>query len=92
MKAIIETEGSFHIEELQSYKNDIEIQATNRDTLCRIMAKQIRAINEPMLIAHFGNTFMDELFEQYAKELNEHLSKERIEHLDIVISLTRKSD
>lgn len=92
MKAIIDTEGSFEIQELQTSRNDIKIQFTNNDNFCRIVAKQIRVINEPMLAAHFGDTFMDKLFDKYAEELAEHLSGDKIENLDLMISLTRKSD
>ncbi|KAK1391102.1 Benzoate carboxyl methyltransferase [Heracleum sosnowskyi] len=92
VKAIIDAEGSFEMQEMQTFKNDIEVQSTNKDIFCRIVAKQIRVINEPMLAAHFGETFMDKLFDKYAEELAEHLSKDKIEHLDIMISLTRKSD
>lgn len=92
MKAIIATEGSFEIQELQTYKNDVEIQSTNTDIFCRIVAKQIRVINEPMIAAHFGDTFMDKLFDKYAEELAEYLSNDKMENVDIMISLTRKSD
>lgn len=92
MRSIIDTEGSFEIQQLQISRNDIEGQFSNSDNFCRIVAKQIRVINEAMLAAHFGDTFMDKLFDKYAEELAEHLSKDKIEHLDLTISLTRKSD
>lgn len=56
------------------------------------MAKKIRAVNEPMLIAHFGDIFMDKLFERFAERVAEHISKEKLKFLDLVISLTRKSN
>ncbi|KAL8122474.1 hypothetical protein AgCh_018991 [Apium graveolens] len=92
VKAIIDTEGSFEIQELQTSRNDIEVQFTRNENFCRIVAKQIRVINEPMLAAHFGDMFMDKLFDKYAEKLAEHLSEDKIENFDIMISLTRKSD
>ncbi|KAK1395420.1 SABATH methyltransferase 22 [Heracleum sosnowskyi] len=92
VKVIIEREGSFSLESLQTIERRIEIQSsTNKDSMGEMVAKRIRAVNEPMLIAHFGDTFMDKLFERYAERVAEHISKENLEFLDLIISLTRKS-
>ncbi|KAL8100026.1 hypothetical protein AgCh_032325 [Apium graveolens] len=92
VKVIVEKEGSFSLESLQTIERAIAIQSsTDKDNMGKMVAKRIRAVNEPMLIAHFGDTYMDKLFERYAERVAEHISKEKLEFLDLVISLTRKS-
>lgn len=93
VKVIIETEGSFSLESLQTFEHDLEIQSsTNKDSMANMLAKGVRVVNEPMLIAHFGDRFMDKVFEKFAKKVAEHLSKEKLKFLNLVISLTRKSN
>ncbi|KAK1386994.1 benzoate carboxyl methyltransferase-like [Heracleum sosnowskyi] len=95
LKAIIESENSFTIDKFETFevnwdtRNESEI-LKSEDSSGKFIADTIRAIIEPLLASHFGNTFMDKLFERYAMHVTEHLSKEEPNYFNIVISLTKK--
>ncbi|WOH15546.1 hypothetical protein DCAR_0935088 [Daucus carota subsp. sativus] len=95
LKAIIKSEGSFSLDRLETFEVNWDMQDENEKlkpeySSGEFVAKTIRAVLEPLLASHFGNTLMDKLFEQYAKHVSEHLSKEKTNYFNIVVSLTRK--
>ncbi|XP_076932569.1 benzoate carboxyl methyltransferase-like [Bidens hawaiensis] len=50
----------------------------------------IRAIIEPMMAAHFGNTIMDVLFEKYQEHVVDHLATNKGMNYNLVISLIKR--
>ncbi|KAL8104447.1 putative jasmonic acid carboxyl methyltransferase 2 [Apium graveolens] len=93
VKVIIDTEGFFSLKSLQTFKHDVEIQSSSdKDTRGRMVAKVFRVVNEPMLVAHFGDTYMDKLFQRYAQRVAEYISKNKLEFLHLVISLNRNTN
>ncbi|PWA48197.1 S-adenosyl-L-methionine-dependent methyltransferases superfamily protein [Artemisia annua] len=53
------------------------------------VAKILRAVAEPMLVTHFGDSAMDFLFKKYETYVDLHLLTEKTKHFVIVISLTK---
>nr|XP_043620283.1 probable jasmonic acid carboxyl methyltransferase 2 [Erigeron canadensis] len=55
------------------------------------ITKVVRAISEPLLTSHFGNSIkIDEVFKRYGKHVSEHLSKKKTRYFNLVISLIKK--
>lgn len=95
MEEIIKSESSFSLDRFETYKVNWDTRDDNEilksaDSSGKFIAKTMRAVFEPLLASHFGTTFMDKLFEKYAMHVNEHLSIEKTDYFNIVISLTRK--
>ncbi|WJX88782.1 hypothetical protein P8452_70830 [Trifolium repens] len=51
----------------------------------------MRAVSEPLLISHFGESIIEELFKRYQEILNDRMSKEKTKFVNVTILLTRKS-
>lgn len=94
LKAIIEFESSFSLDRLETFETNWDMHDANEimpeNSSGKLMAKTVRAVMEPLLASHFGNTLMDKLFEKYAMHVTEHLAKEKANYFNTVISLTRK--
>jgi jasmonate O-methyltransferase len=100
LKIEIEKEGSFMVNSYETYEIDwddgMELQSDHDDLLGRKMssgervAKTIRAVVESMLESHFGSHIMDDLFQRYAKLVEDHLSKTRTKYINLVISLVKR--
>lgn len=72
---------------------DSEAKYVNKkDNNRKIVAMAVRSITEAMLATHFGDTFIDKLFERYVVHAYDHLSMEKTMNFNIVISLTRNSE
>ncbi|MFS7931099.1 putative methyltransferase [Helianthus anomalus] len=69
---------------------DTDYTNTNDSKHGRNIAKHVRAVTEPLLTSHFGNSInIDALFKKFEKHLAEHLANRKTRHLNIVISLTK---
>lgn len=95
LKAIIDSEGSFFLENLETIEVNFDAGDQNaivnaEDSGGKIVVKTVRAGLEPLLANHFGSTLMDKLFERYAIHMTEHLPKEKFCSFSFVVSLTRK--
>ncbi|KAK7262885.1 hypothetical protein RJT34_30466 [Clitoria ternatea] len=56
------------------------------------MAQCMRAVAEPLLISHFGETIIEEVFSRYQKILAERMSMERTDQfINVTILLTKKA-
>ncbi|KAJ4893371.1 Salicylate/benzoate carboxyl methyltransferase [Raphanus sativus] len=94
LKEVIESEGSFEINDLETYGFDLghsncdneknEYQAGYSEAYC------IRAIAEPMLTAHFGEDVIDILFDKYARHVTQHSGCRNQTSVTLVLSLTKK--
>lgn len=96
VREIIEDEGSFDIDKLETFEVDWDYSdtSTEDDQYCvsgQNVAKWIRAGTEPMLATHFGaGTAMDSLFARFAQHVAEHLCIEKTTDFYIVLSMTKK--
>jgi len=72
------------------WDDGIELQSDDTMTSGERVAKTIRAVVESMLEYHFGSHIMDELFQRFAKLVEDHLSKTRTKYINLVISLVKR--
>ncbi|XP_010545932.1 PREDICTED: salicylate/benzoate carboxyl methyltransferase-like [Tarenaya hassleriana] len=94
MKEIIRNEGSFEMGELEAHGFDLG-ESTDDHTLgrCRSGEREascIRAVSEPMLVAHFGQDIVDPLFAKYARHVSMHSDCLHKTTVTLVLSLVRK--
>lgn len=54
------------------------------------MAQCIRAVAEPLLVSHFGEGVITEIFDRYRKILTDRMSKEKTKFTNLSMLLTRK--
>ncbi|KAI3853240.1 hypothetical protein MKX03_015721 [Papaver bracteatum] len=83
VKSIILTEGSFTINRLETF----EVTLGEAGTL-----NFMRPISESLMVSHFGEEIIEELYERYREIVAPLLSREesaKTKHLSIVISMTR---
>ena len=96
LKTIVESESSFCVDILETFEvkwdmRDEDEIIKSGDSSGKFMAKTARAVMEPLLASHFGNSFMDQIFERFDKHVNEHLSRgEKGSYFNILVSLRRK--
>ncbi|GLT80048.1 hypothetical protein SLA2020_515110 [Shorea laevis] len=53
------------------------------------VAKCMRAVAEPLLVTHFGDAIIDEVFERYREIVADRMSKEKTEFVNVVVSLQK---
>ncbi|KAL0434368.1 UNVERIFIED_CONTAM: Salicylate carboxymethyltransferase [Sesamum latifolium] len=100
VKTEVEKEGSFTINRLQV--SEIEWAACGGNGLCSPeysrngvddgynVAKCMRSVAEPLLVEHFGELIIDQLFENYRNILSDRMSKEDTKFINVTVSMTRK--
>ncbi|PWA67872.1 SAM dependent carboxyl methyltransferase [Artemisia annua] len=95
---LIQKQGSFSLDLLDSYEvnwdpydTDYASERVSDEPIHgERVAKILRAATESMLIAHFGNSAMDLVFQNFEKKVNEHLLKEKTKHHVLLVSMTKK--
>lgn len=55
------------------------------------VAKCMRAVAESMLVSHFGEAIIEEVFDRYQEILTERMSKEKTEFVNISLSVIRRA-
>ncbi|KAI3688069.1 hypothetical protein L1987_81775 [Smallanthus sonchifolius] len=101
LRNIIQDDGSFSLDNMNAYEvswdpDDTDYTSINglkepsKNIAKKNTAKVIRAITEPLLSSHFGDSIIDVLFRKYEKHLAEHLASKKTKQFTIVISLTKK--
>ncbi|KAK9063792.1 hypothetical protein SSX86_017664 [Deinandra increscens subsp. villosa] len=100
VKNIVKCEGSFSIDEMSGFKinwDPYDTDYTSTNSLNKLShshgkntAKVIRALIEPLLSSHFGNSIIDVLFDKYGNHVARHLSNKKTRHFNMVVSLTKK--
>ncbi|KAM4097970.1 hypothetical protein ACJW30_07G041700 [Castanea mollissima] len=95
MKIEVLKEGNFSIDRLEVFAikwNDFdnEFNASNAfsDDGYKV-AKYMRVVVESMLVSHFGDTIIDEVFLRYGKIIADHISKENCQFINVSISITK---
>ncbi|KAI3496210.1 hypothetical protein L1887_38565 [Cichorium endivia] len=100
VRNVIQDEGSFFLDMLNVFQvnwdpHDTDYTSTKDfDVHNRIhsinTAKALRAVMEPLLTSHFGNSIIDILFDNFKKHVALHLAKKKTRYYNIAISLSRK--
>ncbi|XP_023765432.1 S-adenosyl-L-methionine:benzoic acid/salicylic acid carboxyl methyltransferase 3 [Lactuca sativa] len=100
VRNIIQNEGSFSLDMLNVFQvnwdpHDTDyISTKDFDVPSHIhgenAAKALRAVMEPLLTSHFGNSIIDILFDKFKKHVSLQLAKKKIRYYNIVVSLSRK--
>ncbi|CAK9320686.1 unnamed protein product [Citrullus colocynthis] len=95
IKAEVLKEGSFIINELEVSRIDWNFYSTEFDGSNVLadssfnIAKCIRSVTEPLLIPHFGEAIVEDLFKRYKNIVKYEMSRKRIEFTNLTISLTK---
>ncbi|KAG6603954.1 Salicylate carboxymethyltransferase, partial [Cucurbita argyrosperma subsp. sororia] len=98
LKAHILNEGSFSIHCVEVsrinwnfYATEFQSSSTTTSTSdsAYLIAKNIRSVAEPLLIHHFGEAIMEELFCRYTKLVDDHMLNHKIEFVNLTASLTK---
>lgn len=93
VKAEVLREGSFSI-------NGVHVSEVNWKEACDSavesddgyeVAKCMRAVAEPLLVHHFGEAIIEEVFRRYQHILADRMSKEKTEFTNLTLSLTRST-
>ncbi|XP_076942308.1 S-adenosyl-L-methionine:benzoic acid/salicylic acid carboxyl methyltransferase 3-like [Bidens hawaiensis] len=96
----IENEGSFSLESLSTFRvnwNPKEKDYKNLNDFDEVgqlfheenTTKAVRAFTEPLLISHFGESIIDEIFKKYTRRVTEHLTNNKASFFSIAISLAK---
>jgi jasmonate O-methyltransferase len=104
VKLEILREGSFTIDCLEvnavhwnAYYDLNDIDFESDDNLSKPLidgaynvTKCVRAVAEPLLVSHFGEAIIEEVFGRYLEILVDRMSKEKTEFINVSISMTKK--
>uniref|UniRef100_A0A6N2LAX4 Uncharacterized protein n=1 Tax=Salix viminalis TaxID=40686 RepID=A0A6N2LAX4_SALVM len=95
VESIVEKEGSFTIDLLDvsqfnwnAYDDEVHQSEAFKDGGYNV-AKSLRAVAEPMLVSHFGEAIIDEVFSRLGEIVNRK-SEEKTEIVIVTASMTRK--
>ncbi|KAG8645516.1 probable jasmonic acid carboxyl methyltransferase 2 [Manihot esculenta] len=96
---IVGKEGSFKINNLKTFElnwdsngnDENQDYAFDMKASGEFVACCVRAASESTLASHFGEAIIDELFLRYARNVGDHLSKEKTKYILLVISMSKKS-
>ncbi|PWA87589.1 salicylic acid carboxyl methyltransferase [Artemisia annua] len=100
VRDVIHSEGSFSLDNLSlfevnwspndtDYTNIKDLRNEPIQSLGENTAKVVRAVAEPLLTSHFGNSIIDQVFKKYGERVAEHLAKKNPRHTMLVVSLTK---
>ncbi|XP_041010209.1 probable jasmonic acid carboxyl methyltransferase 2 [Juglans microcarpa x Juglans regia] len=99
-KAVIQTEGtSFNIHRFETFEVawdcNMDEYMSNKGYSFeeagrgKYVAMTMRVVAESMLVGHFGEEIMDDLFERFSSKIEEYLEVEEAKHTIITISMTK---
>ncbi|KAL3507382.1 hypothetical protein ACH5RR_032764 [Cinchona calisaya] len=95
VKSLVEMEGSFMIDRLEATKihwNAYDTESFGFDEFKDggyNVSKCMRAVAEPLIVSHFGEEIIEEVFYRYKKILGDRMSKEKTEFINVIVSLTK---
>lgn len=97
VKTEVLNEGSFTIDRLEVSKMnwnvfdnpELNVQSNIVAGSDYNYAKCVRPVVEPLLVRHFEEVIIDELFQRYEKIIKDHMLKEEIGNFNFTISLTK---
>ncbi|KAI3669570.1 hypothetical protein L6452_40810 [Arctium lappa] len=92
----VEKEGSFEIDCLEisevnwDASTDNNLDSFEKDSQGINMGKCMRAVAEPLLLSHFGESMIEEVFLRYTNIIRNRMSKEKTSLINVTVSMTRK--
>ncbi|XP_027165821.1 salicylate carboxymethyltransferase-like [Coffea eugenioides] len=97
VRNLVEMEGSFMVDHLEA--TEIHWNAYDSDSLefdkfkdgGYYVAKCMRAVAEPLLVSHFGEGIIEEVFPRYRKILSDRMSKEKTQFISVIVSLAKRA-
>ncbi|KAL4564919.1 hypothetical protein LXL04_028995 [Taraxacum kok-saghyz] len=100
VRIVVHNEGSFSLDTLKTFQINWDPYDTDYKNMkdfdepshihAMTSAKVMRAVMEPLLTSHFGNSIIYVLFKNYEKRVAQHLATKKTRHFNIVMSLSRK--
>ncbi|KAJ4822959.1 hypothetical protein Tsubulata_000317 [Turnera subulata] len=95
VKNEVEKERSFTIDRLEvsevnwnAYEREVNVPEACKDGGYNV-AKFMRAVAEPLLVSHFGESIIDEVFSRYKEIVADRMAKEKTEFVNVTISMTK---
>ncbi|KAI9111263.1 hypothetical protein K1719_017675 [Acacia pycnantha] len=88
----IEKEGSFTLNRLEVFEVSWKAacgEEHNDNSDGYKVAQFVRAVAEPLLVSHFGEAIIDDVFHRYQHILVDRMSKEKTVFLNLAVSLTK---
>ncbi|KAI3959079.1 hypothetical protein MKX01_023755 [Papaver californicum] len=97
VQSVIQGEGSFMVNQLQTFNvnwdgsdsNEDGSSVTDKLRSSYVIARCIRAVSESLLVGHFGEEIIEALFQRYREIVANYATKEKSEHTNLVISVTK---
>ncbi|MCL7047158.1 hypothetical protein MKW94_001458 [Papaver nudicaule] len=96
VKAIIRSEGSFRVNQLETFHVNWDGNETSEGGLktdkfnsSYRIANHMRAVSESLLTSQFGEEMMDAVFARFREIVAEHAVKEKTEYTNLVIFVTK---
>ncbi|MFS7983526.1 putative salicylate carboxymethyltransferase [Helianthus anomalus] len=92
----VNKEGSFVIDCLEVSEvnwdacTNQNLNLSKDDTQGVNMSKCMRAVAEPLLLSHFGESIIEEVFARYTNVIKNRMSKEDAKLVNVTVSMTRK--
>lgn len=95
VKSLVENDGSFTIECLETFQihwtgDEYDNAIGNNNNAAYKVTRGLRAVIEPVLVSHFGEGIIEEVFQRYRKMIADSMSREKTEYTNFVISLIKK--
>ncbi|CAN6178603.1 unnamed protein product [Urochloa humidicola] len=94
--AVVEQSGLFNMNHVKLFEtnwdpyDDSESDVVHDSIKSGVnVSKCIKAVMEPLVASHFGETILDRLFKEYAHRVVKHLEKEKTKHVVIVLSMKK---
>ncbi|XP_027118977.1 salicylate carboxymethyltransferase-like [Coffea eugenioides] len=97
VRSLVEMEGSFTVDRLEA--TEIHWNAHDSEYFefdefkdgGYNVAKCMRAVAEPLLVSHFGEGIIEEVFSRYKKILSDRMSKEKTQFINVIVSLAKRA-
>ena len=95
VKCEVEKEGPFTINRLEVSKVNWnayhgEFCASDAHNCGYNVANLITAVMEPLLVSHFGDGIIEEVFSRYKKIVIVRMSREKIAFVNVTVSMTKR--
>lgn len=93
---VVEKEGSFTIDCFEVSEvnwdacTDHNLNISEEDAQGYNMRKCMRAVAEPLILSHFGESIIEEVFMRYTNIIKTQMSKEKTKLVNVTVSMTRK--
>ncbi|XP_027356713.1 7-methylxanthosine synthase 1-like [Abrus precatorius] len=97
IRQTIEEEGSFDIQRLETIRTDwvkninMNVSYDDEETRAETVAKNVRAVAEPILKSEFGEVMMDELFCRFKNKILQLHGVEELELANLVMHITKST-